>query len=51
MAIFIASFGFEQALGTLFQAKAGILFGSLVTGIAGYAWLRAVAATRQELGA
>ena len=43
MAIFIASLGFEQAPGALYQAKAGILVGSLIAGVTGYAWLRWVA--------
>ncbi len=51
MAIFIASLGFEQAPDTLYQAKAGILFGSLVAGVAGYLWLRRVASQREAAGA
>lgn len=51
MAIFMASLGFEQAPDTLYQAKAGILFGSLVAGVAGYVWLRGVAARRENAGA
>ena len=40
MSIFVADLAFARAPELLLQAKTGILFASLIAGVAGYCWLR-----------
>ncbi len=43
MSIFISELAFREAPQSLLLAKTGVLFGSLVAGVAGYLWLRCTA--------
>jgi len=40
MSIFIAELGFSSQPEALLMAKSGVLFASLLAGVAGYLWLR-----------
>jgi NhaA family Na+:H+ antiporter len=40
MSIFIAELGFAGDAESLLMAKTGVLFASLIAGLAGYVWLR-----------
>ncbi|MES9887485.1 MAG: Na+/H+ antiporter NhaA, partial [Candidatus Sedimenticola sp. 6PFRAG1] len=40
MSIFIAELGFAGQAENLLMAKTGVLFASLIAGVAGYLWLR-----------
>ena len=43
MSIFIAELGFAGQPDALLMAKTGVLFASLIAGVAGYLWLRLAA--------
>ncbi len=43
MSIFIAELGFARQPESLLMAKTGVLFASILAGLAGYLWLRFVA--------